>query len=74
MLTYSEKFKIKKWIHIQPNVFSYIIVRDWTRKNKLTMIFHIHNTVWCVIEIPYPTSKRINSNIKTNQKQLTLFQ
>lgn len=74
MLTYSEKFKIKKWIHIQPNVFSYIVVRDWTRNNKLTMIFHIHNTVWCVIEIPYPTSKRINSNIKTNQKQLTLFQ
>lgn len=73
MLTYSENFRIKKWNHIQPNVFSYIIVRDWMRNNRLTMIFHIHNTVWCVIEIPYPKSK--NSNLKrgTNNNQLRMF-
>lgn len=59
MLTHSEKFKLKKWTHIQKNVFSYIVVRDWRRENKLTMIFHIHNTVWCVIEIPYPSSNRL---------------
>lgn len=60
MLTHSEKFTLKKWIHIQENVFSYIVVRDWRRNNKLTMIFHIHNTAWCVIQIPYPTSDRWN--------------
>ncbi|QQT24500.1 hypothetical protein [Sphingobacterium spiritivorum] len=58
MLTYSEKFRLKKWIHIQHNVFSYIVVRDWRRNNRLTMIFHIHNTVWCVIEIPFPISDK----------------
>jgi len=58
MLTYSEKFRIKKWTHIQKNVFSYIVVRDWRRNNKLTMIFHIHNTVWCIIEIPFPSSQK----------------
>ena len=58
MLTYSQKFRIKKWTHIQDDVFSYIVVRDWRRSNKLTMIFHIHNTVWCIIEIPFPTSDK----------------
>lgn len=58
MLTYSEKFKLKKWTTIQPNVFSYIVVRDWRRNNKLTMIFHIHNTAWCIIEIPYPHTRK----------------
>ncbi|MFV8465381.1 hypothetical protein [Flavobacterium sp. LB1P62] len=60
LLTHSEKFKLKKWIHIQENVFSYIVVRDWRRNNKLTMIFHVHNTAWCVIQIPYPTSNKWN--------------
>ncbi len=69
ILTYTEKFKLKKWTHIQDNVFSYIVVRDWRRNNKLTMIFHIHNTVWCIIEIPYPTDKRIKGKIQ-NQYQL----
>ena len=65
MLTYSEKFRLKKWTNIQPNVFSYIVVRDSTRNNKLTMIFHIHNTVWCVVEIPFPKSKKVIENQQT---------
>lgn len=60
MLTHNEKFKLKKWIHIQNNVFSYIVIKNWRRNNKLTMVFQIHNTVWCVIEIPFPTSNRWN--------------
>lgn len=60
LLTHSEKFKLKKWTHLQENVFSYIVVRDWRRNNKLTMIFHVHNTAWCVIQIPYPTSNEWN--------------
>lgn len=61
LLTHSEKFNLKKWTHIQENVFSYIVVRDWRRSNKLTMIFHVHNTAWCVIQIPYPTSNKWNN-------------
>lgn len=67
MLTHNERFQIKKWTHIQEDVFSYIVVRDWRRDNKLTMIFHIHNTAWAVIEIPYPR-RMITSKI-----QLKLF-
>lgn len=58
MLTYSEKFRPKKWATIQSDVFSYIVVRDWRRNNKLTMIFHIHNSAWCIIELPYPSSSK----------------
>lgn len=58
MLTHSERFRPKKWNHIQEDVFSYIVVRDWRRGNKLTMIFHIHNTAWAVIEIPTPRGRK----------------
>jgi len=54
LLTYTEKFQPKRWTTIQENVFSYIVVRDWRRNNKLSMILHLHNSAWCIIEIPYP--------------------
>ena len=72
LLTHSEKFKPKKWITIQDNVFSYIIVRDWRRNNKLTMIMQIHNTAWFVIKIPYPTSDKWNK--RNLDWQYNLFQ
>ena len=71
LLTYSEKFKPKKWTTIQKNVFSYIVVRDWRRDNKLTMIFHIHNSAWCIIEIPHPTKYKHQSRF--NGYQMNLF-
>jgi hypothetical protein len=67
LLTHTERFKPKKWNHIQPNVFSYIVVKDWRYNNRLTMILHIHNTAWCVIAIPYPKRRRIDP------RQLNLF-
>ena len=70
-LTHSEKFKPKKWTHIQVDVFSYIVVRDWRRNNKLTMIFQIHNTAWFVIEIPFPTSDKWTK--RKIEKQYRLF-
>lgn len=70
LLTHNEKFQQKKWTHIQPNVFSYIVVRDWRRNNQLTMIFHIHNTAWAVIKIPYPTSQW---RTRKKKNQLKLF-
>ncbi len=71
LLTYTEKFKPKKWTTIQNDVFSYIVVRDWRRGNKLSMIFHIHNSVWCIIEIPYPSSTKSKTLKRLNQ--LTVF-
>lgn len=71
LLTYSEKFQPKKWTTIQKGVFSYIVVRDWRRNNNLTMIFHIHNTAWCIIEIPYPSSTKTKT--AKQSKQLDLF-
>lgn len=65
MLTHYQNFKPKKWTTIQWDVFSYIIVRDWRRNNKLTMIFHIHNSAWCIIEIPSP--KRSKNKQDPNQ-------
>lgn len=72
-MTYSEKFRPKKWTIIQPNVFSYIIVRNWAK--QLLMIFEIYNTAWCVIEIPYP-AKQSKRNLKKRdcKNQLTLFE
>jgi hypothetical protein len=58
MLTYQENFKPKRWTNVQSGVFSYIVVRDSMRDNNLTMIFNIHDTVWCVIEIPYPSYRK----------------
>ncbi len=73
MLTYSEKFRAKRWTTIQENVFSYIVVRDWRRGKKLTMIFHIHNTVWCIIEIPFPTStKRLKRQKNSHTEKINL--
>jgi hypothetical protein len=69
MLGYTERFLPKKWTTIQSDVFSYIVVRNWTN-NKLTMVFHIHNAVWCIIEIPYPHNKR---KIKSDIGQKGLF-
>jgi hypothetical protein len=57
LLTYTERFKPKRWTTIQKNVFSYIVVRDWRRENQLTMILHLHNSAWCLIELPYPHRK-----------------
>lgn len=71
LLTYTEKFKPKSWTTIQNDVFSYIVVRDWRRDNKLSMIFHIHNSAWCIIEIPYPSSTK--SKTLTRLNQLTVF-
>jgi hypothetical protein len=76
MLTYTERFRLKKWITIQDDVFSYIVVRDWARNNRLSMIFHIHNTAWCIIEIPFPYSKkqiRFDIHKTRTDVQLELF-
>lgn len=76
LLTYSERFRLKKWTTIQNDVFSYIVVRDWARNNRLTMIFHIHNTAWCIIEIPFPHSKsrmKFDIHNSNNAFQLELF-
>ncbi|MET4084021.1 hypothetical protein ABIB40_003994 [Pedobacter sp. UYP30] len=70
LLTHTEKFLPKKWTHIQEDVFSYIVVRDWRRNNQLTMIFHIHNTAWCVIKISFPTSNKWNKRSIEGQYQL----
>lgn len=62
LLTYTEKFKSKRWSVVQPNVFEYIVVRDWTRKNSFTMILNVHNTAWCVVALPYHRELASNSS------------
>jgi hypothetical protein len=71
MLTFKANFQSKKWTIIQENVFSYIIVRDWRKENKLSMILNIHNTVWCLVSIPYPHYQR--KIAKKQAMQLALF-
>lgn len=58
LLTYSEKFKSKRWNIIQRGVFSYIVVRDWRRENRLSMIMNFHDTVWAVVAIPFPSNNK----------------
>ncbi len=54
LLTYTERFQSKKWTIMQKDIFSYIVVKDWRRCNKLTMVLNMHNVVWAVVEIPFP--------------------
>lgn len=65
LLTYTEKFKPKKWTIIQDNVFSYIVVRDWRRQNGLSMILHLHNSAWCLIELPHPRKNGFDAKKNT---------
>jgi hypothetical protein len=71
LLTNDDKFMPKRWTSIQKNVFDYIVVRDWRRGNKYSMIFNIHNTLWALIEIPFPNYRK--RKLKTNLYQLNLF-
>lgn len=71
LLTFSERFRPKRWTTIQKDVFSFIVVRDWRRNNALTMIFHIHDTVWCVVGIPHPLSRNLNKRSIHNQLNLS---
>jgi len=71
LLAFTDKFKPKRWTVMQKNVFSYIVVRDWRREKGLTMILYLHNTTWCIIEIPYP--HRRAKLLKYSSGQLPLF-
>jgi len=72
LLTLGDKsFMPRKWTIIQDGVFSYVITKDFRRNNKAIMIFNIHNTIWTVIDIPYP-NYRIRK-AKINKGQMELF-
>ncbi len=67
MMTYTERFKLKKWHFIQWDVFAFIVVRNW-KDGKLNMIMNIYNTLWCVIELKFPLRTK-----SANPQQLGLF-
>jgi hypothetical protein len=63
---YTERFQPKRWVQIQKNVFSYIVVRDPMMDNRLCCIMDFHNTLWGVAYFPHPNSgKGLDSFIST---------
>jgi hypothetical protein len=53
--TYTERFRLKRWKHIQRGVFSYIIAQDPTDWSRLCCILDFHRTLWGVVMFPRPT-------------------
>lgn len=66
--TFTEKFRNKKWFHLQSNVFSYIFVRDPVSSSRVWCVMDFHQTLWGVVHCPNPRSVKVRNN-----QQLWLF-
>ena len=52
--THSERFEPKRWVHVQPGVFSYIFVRDPRSYGRLICIMDFHQTMWGAVRLAQP--------------------
>jgi hypothetical protein len=66
--TFTQRFRHKRWHHVQRQVFSYIFVRHPKHSGKLWCVMDFHETLWGVAEMPNPKSRRVG-----NRGQLPLF-
>lgn len=65
---HTERFKPKRWNHIQPEAFSYMFVRRPGRRYQFCCIADIHQTVWAVACLPPP----VHVNRMAARAQLSL--
>jgi hypothetical protein len=56
MATFTERFRPKAWTQVQKDVFSYIVIKDLLKGNRLCCIMNFHNTLWGVAYLPHPSS------------------
>jgi hypothetical protein len=54
LATYSERFLPKRWVEVQPHVFSYIFVRPAMRGTRLWCVMNLHDSLWGVVDLPHP--------------------
>ena len=54
--TFTERFRSKRWNHVQRGVFSYIIVRDPMTSRRLWCVMDFYETLWGVVHFPNPKS------------------
>lgn len=66
--TLTERFRSKRWRHIQHGVFSYIFVRDPQSSSRVWCIMDFHQTLWGIAHLPNPKSVRVR-----NERQLWLL-
>ncbi|MBE2224004.1 MAG: hypothetical protein IAF02_20870 [Anaerolineae bacterium] len=66
--TLTEKFRFKKWHHIQEGVFSYTFLSNTHASNRKTLLMDFHRTLWGVVDIPKPN----NGNFR-DENQMYLF-
>lgn len=59
---FTERFGRKQWRIVQPDVFSYIFVRDPKSSSKVWCVMDIHRTLWGVAHLPNPKSAQIRSD------------
>jgi hypothetical protein len=52
--TFTESFRPKRWTTVQPDVFSYIFVRDPRPGRKVWCIVDIHRSLWGAVHFPDP--------------------
>ncbi len=65
---FNERFRAKRWQHVQRDVFSYIFVRDPGSNSRVWCIMDFHDTLWGVTHLPNPKSVRMR-----NVRQLWLY-
>jgi len=52
--TFTERFRPKRWSHVQRGIFSYIIVQDPTNWSRLCCVLDFHRSLWGVVTFPRP--------------------
>lgn len=70
-ITYTERFRPKRWTHVQKGVFSYIIVRDPVDWTRLYCIMEFHQSLWGVVMFPQPTRSSKQQRNSATREQLS---
>jgi hypothetical protein len=55
-MAHTERFAIRRWTTLQPNVFTFMFVKNWVYSDfgRLFCIMRIHETLWAAVRCPFP--------------------
>jgi len=59
--THNERFRPKRWSHVQRGVFSYIFVRDPRSYGHLICVMDFHQTLWGAVRLAQPRKRKATS-------------
>jgi hypothetical protein len=73
LATYTERYRTKRWTHVQKGVFSYLFVRAPEGGNRYWCILDFHKALWGVIDLPAPSALPRRKRRASPSRQLRLF-